>query len=230
MKLGYLKKDKVADLETNLKNNIDKYLTANIDIDSNNFLESNIDFTNFNLLDKEPGNLNDFENSKRLYKALKNLTPVQASDERIWVGLTHRKEGLKYVLNRWSIDENSSLGTYKDRFFGKPMRNSLSRLWWYGYTTYDEELCKENPWKLTEILTNNQDLAVGIMERGYSNNKKFVNTFLRALLEYKEEKKSLPNTEKMRKILKDIQRISAITLVDLLEVNDFKKIIEKYDI
>ncbi len=35
------------------------------------------------------GQLNDIENAIRLHKALRNLTPLQATDPRLWTRLTH---------------------------------------------------------------------------------------------------------------------------------------------
>ena len=46
----------------------------------------------------------DFENSKTLYEAFKNLTEVQASDERFWTYLIF-VHCWKYMRKRWPAEE-----------------------------------------------------------------------------------------------------------------------------
>jgi len=227
MGLKYLKNDKISELETNIEINIKNYAGGIGMIESSDYLDSNLSMKDFKLLLKDGRDSKDLENAKLVYESLKTLTPLEASDERIWIGLTHTVEGMKYSINRWGITAESSKGTIKDRFFGNPMRNSISRLWWYGYISYNDGF--DNPYELTELLTKNQDIAVGIMERNFSRNRKFVQNFLKALYEWTVvEKNEFPKTNDFRKVTKGINRISAVTLIDLIEVKDLKKIIKKY--
>lgn len=227
MGLKYLKNDKISELETNIELNIENYVNCNALVEESDYLESNLPSVKLELYHKENSNTFDFENTKLVYEALKNLTPLQASDERIWTGLTHQKELMKYTVSRWAINEGSSRGTIKDRFFSHPMRNSVSRLWWYGYISYNEDL--DDPYKLTKLLVKNQDIAVGIMERSYSRNREFVQKVLLSLYEWTEVSgNKFPKTEDFRKVTKGINRMSAVTLVDLIEKGDLKIIINKY--
>ena len=227
MGLKYLKNDKINELETNIDINIDLYAKGIALTEEKDYLESNLPTVKLELLPKETGNNNDFENSKTVYEKLKHLSPLEASDERIWIGMTHQSEIMKYIISRWNINEESSKGTIKDRFFSHPMRNSVSRLWWYGYVSYNDNF--KDPYTLTELLIRNQDIAVGIMERNYSRNRNFVQKLLLALHEWTEyDNNPFPKTEDFRKVAKGINRMSAITLVDLIEIKDFKEVISRY--
>lgn len=76
----------------------------------------------------------DADNSVILYKSLKNLNVLQASDERLWTVLTH---GIfyGYMQHRWSSQAKiSKTNTYVCYFFayGKKhslITNSISKLW-----------------------------------------------------------------------------------------------------
>lgn len=95
----------------------------------------------------------DLVNTRLIYEAFRNLTPLQASNKYMWTYLCHAvPEYRAYIQDRWMQEERSN--TIKNRFFvttpGSLLNdNALSRLWWYGYLTYDrhssnvlELLCK----------------------------------------------------------------------------------------
>lgn len=114
----------------------------------------------------------DAETSKLIYQWLSRLTPVQASDERLWVLLTHR-EFAKYVHRRWGQKRFESAknpeAVVLDRWFyrGQGLRtcvhNGLSRLWWFGYLTYDSK--RADPFELTDVLLSLQDIQTAFLER-----------------------------------------------------------------
>jgi len=88
----------------------------------------------------------DFESAKRLYAALKNLTTVMASDERLWIYLFHtvfneyRIERLKVQYPKGAPEDSKIMsntlftGNRNDKIRSKFL-NYLSRLWWAGYFT-----------------------------------------------------------------------------------------------
>jgi site-specific DNA-cytosine methylase len=116
----------------------------------------------------------DFNASRQIFQWLANLTPVEASDERLWVYLTHRVYG-GYVHTRWgSAIEGSKEPEERvlDRWFFRGegvatfVRNGLSRLWWFGYLTYDREL--PDHFEFTEILLDLQEIQVAMLERRFA--------------------------------------------------------------
>lgn len=227
MNLKYLKMDKIAELEVNIQNNLNKYITGELLVEDSDYLESRLKYSRLTLLNKEPGNNNDVENAKRVYEVFKHLTLLEASDERIWVGLAHTEEIMKYIINRWNITEKSTVGSIKDRFFGNIKRNSISRLWWYGYLSHSEEL--ENPYVLTNILAGNHDLAEGLLGRKFGRNKDIILTFLKAIHEWTElEGQKFPGRDSFRNILKDMNRMSGITLMDMIDVDDITELLIKH--
>jgi hypothetical protein len=127
----------------------------------------------------------DFNVSRRIFQWLAGLTPVQASDERLWVYLTHRVYPA-YVHARWGAALERSTqpeARVEDRWFFRGagvatfVRNGLSRLWWFGYLTYDREF--GDHFEFTEILLALQEIQVAMLERRFGRSR----SVLRAILE-----------------------------------------------
>lgn len=106
----------------------------------------------------------DFESAKAVYKSLKKLTPIQASDSRLWVYLTH-VDLYEYMTQRWrdviSGDTNKSDYIIDHWFVKTPsqqclMRNAISGLWWAAYLSYDET--RADPFELTKVFFKDLDL------------------------------------------------------------------------
>jgi hypothetical protein len=123
------------------------------------------------LMDEKGEHKPDAEASKLIFQWLSHLTPVQASDERFWVLLTHRQFA-RYVHKRWKNSLEGSTQPEKrvwDRWFFRGegvatfVRNGISRLWWFGYLTYDNR--RDNPFELTDVLLSLQDIQVAFLER-----------------------------------------------------------------
>ena len=133
----------------------------------------------------EGGAAEDLNASRRIFQWLSELTPVQASDERLWVYLTHRVYP-EYVHARWGAALEGSTqpeARVEDRWFFRGegvatfVRNGLSRLWWFGYLTYDREL--GDHFEFTEILLGLQEIQVAMLERRFGRCR----NVLRAILE-----------------------------------------------
>lgn len=176
----------------------------------------------------------DLENTKVLYTALKHLTPVQASDERLWAYLTH-VTFWDYMAERWPAAQHEGKAKFAENiqthyFFmsDRPralVRNGLARLWWYGYTTYDAT--RKDPFELTAVLLKNLDVAGSILERAFSRNAAATRALLAVLLEC--EKKGAPFYERngIRELVKYFVRIGGVTIIDALEPSEIAQITEK---
>lgn len=83
---------------------------------------------------KEKGKF-DKENSKALYKALSDLTPVESIDERFWVSVTLLVYP-DYLRNRWPCNDLAKLDNHlQNHLFATSARKrfrdqAVSRLWW----------------------------------------------------------------------------------------------------
>lgn len=231
MKLRYLKEDAVAQLRENIANNvynyqygdnwIDGYLTEMLDSDQW-YLESRISYQKANLIiptgNNRDASKTDAENSKRIHRSLKNLTPTQAIDSRIWTYLTHNVYH-EYMAARWLQNQKEiSKGTL-ERYFANSnreiIRNGIARLWWYGYLTYDPS--REKPYELTDFLLSNQNLAQGILERTIGNNKEWLVNMLDVILKYKDDYPSVIHSDNIKKFTKYLNFAGGVTLLDCLD-------------
>ena len=107
----------------------------------------------------------DFENSVLLYDQLKHLNETEASDERLWVYLTH-VTFWEYMRMRWPIENvDNPVSRIRERYFMRGSsiesitRSGIARLWWYAHLTYDES--RQNKYELTEVLLKRADLKIG---------------------------------------------------------------------
>ena len=137
-------------------------------------------------------------NIKSIYESLKFLTPVQASREEFWftmintIYLDYLLDYLKTVSDRKDFDQKIKNSIFYNSSITKAQTiQRISWYWWLGYRTYDEKNIL-NPYWLTEYfferdgsskiiafftsnLTNNKDIALGIIEGIKNRNDKIVN-------------------------------------------------------
>lgn len=87
----------------------------------------------------------DVANALVVFEALGELTPHQASMERLWAWLCHH-ECPQYVADRWlgerPEDEDGATRKVRNHFFAVGNRalirdNGVSRLWWLGKIAHD---------------------------------------------------------------------------------------------
>lgn len=237
MKLNYLKEDAVIQLKENMLNNvtyyqkeenwIGPYLTETLDTD-NWFLESRISYQKANLILPNPGegSKTDAENAKRIHHSLKNLTPSQATDQRIWTYLTHNVYQ-EYMAARWL--QKVSKGSLERYFAGTNrllIRNGIARLWWYGYLTYDE--MRVNPYELTEFALSNQDIVFSLFERNLANSRNWLVNTLGIIKNLKDDYPSMTSSKNMNSLAKYFNFCGGVALLDSMAKEDIKKLIENW--
>lgn len=117
----------------------------------------------------------DAENCKLILKFLPELTPAQATDERLWVTLCF-SEFKNYANERWpfrSTDEAKLQSHISNHWFANGVRgrmrdNAISRLWWMGYMARNiPEFSLE---KVFDILFFNSDYRSSLLERNSTAN------------------------------------------------------------
>lgn len=175
----------------------------------------------------------DLENTRILYPALKHLTPLQASDPRLWTYLTHVTHW-DYMRKRWPIEQYLGKSRLRDniqeRYFFMPdrsralIRNGLARLWWYGYCSYDE--VRSDPFELTGVLLKNLDVTQSILERTFSRNTSVTKAMLEVLLAREQSGNAFYVREKVRELAKYIVQIGGVTIVDALDDSDLREMVE----
>lgn len=242
MKIKYLSESGYNELFDGISNNLPNYQTSK---DSNWIIsifgersfckESRID-TNLPELNVNVDN-GDYVNTIAIHSAFKDkITPKQASNPYLWAYLTHCHYW-EYSVSRWAKSD-MSVETVKQRFFCNTeegnriglLRNAISRLWWFGYLTYQDG-AKSNPYALTQLMLSNSDLCQSIIERNFSMNRNITSGILLAIKEINDDP-SLPDVGAVnngdhyewRPLCKFINRYGAVTLLDTLTQDDIKEL------
>ena len=237
MKLYIMKQNAMETLKSNLPSIYGKYYTET----SNKWIEEVcgedpfIEFKevpDFNLasLELTPGEI-DLNNCKIIYEKLRFLSESQASDERLWVGLTH-KVFYGYMRKRWGYgygkkpqSAEKEVGSLLTRFFFKNTgrtgfyRNTLAKCWWVGHNTYD--YCNmTNHFERLDIIGSN-DLNSKINELFYnftfSSNSFVLDAIIASLRNFKKENRPLLVRNHLRPALSFLNAIGGSVVIDCLE-------------
>jgi hypothetical protein len=238
-KANFLRQGHLDRLRQNIKPNAARYKEKSEWLDpyfagDEWFLQSNIDIPDSIALEipTSKSDLRDLENTKILYEALKHLTPVEASDERLWAYMTH-VTFWEYMAQRWPSAQYEGKKRFVENmqehyFFASDRpraltRNGISRLWWYGYASYDAE--RADPFELTAVLLKNLDVTGSILERAFSRNVTVTKAVLSVLLDW--EKKGAPFYERddVRELVKYLVQIGGVTIIDALAYDEIEKIV-----
>ena len=173
----------------------------------------------------------DSKRCEKIFKALKNLTPQQAADERVWIYLTHFTFW-DYTRARWPIGTNHEQQKSKIRshFFVQGIRgmvrgNAISRLWWMAF------VCSRLDFPLTESLEAllwKQDVRKEIMERAtFCRNVPILQSMMKFILLSFKGNQELHNRKNFRDMSKEINRIGGMRVLDALKQDELDKLIEE---
>lgn len=118
---------------------------------------------------------NDSENCRRILEALPNLTPANATDERLWVTLCFGKFS-SYVRERWQFRNSNDDKLSKhvlNHWFASRVRermrdNGISRLWWMGYVA--RRVPGMSTSQVHDLLYANSAYRSDLLERNTSAN------------------------------------------------------------
>lgn len=207
MIINFLKNNALSMLESDIENNVEYYNSDHKWVDEY-FESKGIGNYSFNTTILVPDfeliigdSKTDLENSKIVFEALKDkITPVQASDLRLWAYLAH-VSFWEYMKTRWPIDmpdEDDESGTEKEktirrigtRYFFKAskgkafVRQGIARLFWSAYLTYDEK--NPNHYEYTEYFLSKQDIFTSATERSLARNKTLLLAALKVLKSHEE--------------------------------------------
>lgn len=173
------------------------------------------------LMDANGEHKPDAEASQLIFQWLSHLTPVQASDERLWILLTHRVFA-KYVYARWGGSLEGSTrpeDRVLDRWFFRGagvatfVRNGISRLWWFGYLTYDKK--RGNPFELTDILLSLQDIQVAFLERSLGRCRPLLSAVLETVKKHQTTLRQTPKSgDVIQEWAKEIRLYGGAYLLD----------------
>ena len=165
----------------------------------------------------------DGENALKVYQALSELTPHQASDERLWVYLCHQVCP-EYVAGRWLTNRPSSteraVHVVRNHFFAVGNRalirdNGLSRLWWLGKIA--NEVDSENPGGFLTILLHRQDVRSALIERpSVSMNRRVLRLVYQEMQQHWANGGRIFEREIFRSWMRALNRRGGVILLDAL--------------
>lgn len=183
-----------------------------------------------NLVMPDASGSRDAENTRRVFQWLHHLTPVQASDPRLWIYLTHGPYA-DYTAARWQITTDTNVADrIRDRYFlegeglASLVRNSVARLWWFGYLTRDA--AQPDPFELTDVLLSLQDIQVAFLERAIGRSPRILRGALRLWKKLVVERGNIPKQGPVvQKWAKLIRLHGGVVLLDALPEQQLQNII-----
>lgn len=232
-KLKFLKQSSLDRLRANVAPNQKRYTQDASFLNdyfagTNWYVESNIAIPEaINLqIPTTKSELLDLENTRIIYSALKHLTPLQASDQRLWAYFTHVSHW-EYMRKRWPVERYIGAERFREvmneRYFFMAdrsralLRNGMARLWWYGYCTYDEK--RSDPFELTGALLKRLDVTQNFAENAFGRNVDVIKSLLTVILE-----RDFYKREPVRNLARYINSIGGVTIIDAIPHDELREL------
>lgn len=224
MKLKRFDIDFVRTLKTKVGQNLLCYRKSSYDINPDEIYdvpEVEIDSDLLDSLLENPAD--DFKNSKLVYEKLKGMNPLIASQEPVWVYLSHQLL-FKYVQQRWpGVFKDDTLSeTYVKKYWFGWKYNAIGRLWWNAYLTVDTD--RKDPYELTEVLYKQSDITQNLSTSDVLfPNKNAISAILGFYKEHENEifePKSATN-ERNRFVTQSLNRWGGVKNLAYLSKEDF---------
>lgn len=180
-----------------------------------------------------PGKTYDLENAIMFFEELKNMTPTQATDHRLWAYLCHvpfmeflrkrrplekaePKQRVQFILDHWFV-ENPGPAAFKT--------NDIYLFWWGPYVTYDKD--RQDPFELTRELFSMLDYTRHLLPGYQGRNRQLTH----AVLEYVIDNAELfaKNKEaKVRFVMRKLNYLAGYRALATLTKKEIKEIIADY--
>ena len=246
MRLRYLTSAAVAELKTSARSDLARYSAPKPFLDrffkaTGTYLgDSRVEVPALPTLKVPTGDKDfDLENAIKLHTALRDITPAQAADERLWTWLAHGPYW-EYMRVRWPADEwkKKALTPEETRrglrymlahYFAPDarslVRHGIARLWWFGKATFDGN--SSDHYRRTKLMLRTADSRQSIMERQYWRNPGVLAPLLDRV-EYWEKKNFsfYQPRERFRQLCKDVNAWGGTMLLDSLSAKDVASLVD----
>ena len=153
----------------------------------------------------------DANNAKAVFQYLGPMSPVQASDRRLWTYLSLVTFS-EYTKERWPLDVATWASRISDRWVmrnvtrGALVRNSIARLWWAASLTYDPTFRgklsqkSNDPFAFLHTLFLREDAFLAIVDRDSGMSP----DLLSAILDHLAEKSDDIREKYVRELMKEV--------------------------
>nr|WP_289036860.1 DUF6339 family protein [uncultured Allobacillus sp.] len=240
MKLKYISEEALQDLKFNHQAYERHYFEMNDQWFNEYFnqsgyvIESNIEFKMPELNLSQDYIISDQKNVKEIYEALSHLTPVQATQERLWTGLAllQFRDYTFYRLKK-DMDNRNERRIKSGLFFTQGNKRSLfihilARLWWVGYMTYDKNN-PENPYWLTDFFSEKDFSArcVTFFSSNFTSNPAITKGILTALIKLQEKGVDIKR-DHFQESTKYLNVVGGATILDLLTEKEVEEMITQH--
>lgn len=164
----------------------------------------------------------DYKNSIKLYETYNFLSESQASDERLWAGLSIEKDNMKYLFYRWGETEKTIKYRVVFHEAGKRgyMYHGLARLWWFAHLTFQKNA--DNPYGLTAFTFENPHIMEKMIYRNFSNSTHIRISIIKAIKEFIDGGGKY-STKKIDELYKYISLLSGTKLLDVIPEEEIIK-------
>ena len=227
-KRRYLSVTQLSYLTENINNNIDRYMQDGFNDLANESgwqipAEISVDLSHLDGLISKAGADNEVQNSRAVWRALHNLPPALATENRVWTRLSHL-EGFSDSQARWLKLGQSTDAVAKqvqDHFFApSPTRyredHAIGRLWWNANVA--KILSPEDQVTALELILSKADIRSNLVERSWSFSRIEIG---RALLRSMTRIPETHATEKaFREFMKQVNKYGGGLVFEALDQDD----------
>ncbi|UBH09014.1 DUF6339 family protein [Macrococcus armenti] len=231
--IKYVTEETVVNLKANFEDFSKGFITGDNAkvreyINEANILEGNVMFDYQPLLIEGDYKDTDGKNVEILYESLKHITPVQASQEKFWVGMafSYYRDYIDYRLKK-DLDKGNKKRVQTALTYSYGLRRSLflnilSRLWWVGYLMYDET--RDDPYELVNFFCENDfsARAVVFFSSNFTANKELGLGVLSALFELKQRGVEIKRTHFVE-ANRFINMLGGVLILDLMDKDSVEK-------
>ena len=185
----------------------------------------------------EPGSspsASDATNAIIVYQNMRELTPQQAADERVWVHLSH-SDCMDYVAKRWlhsqPRDTEDAIQKVANHHFAPGSRalirdHGVSRLWWLGSIAHDVH--PHDPRLFLDIVLHRQDVRSALIERpSVSMNRRVLRGIFAVMRDYWEDGRELFKREVFRTWMVNLNRRGGVVLLDALPEDQLLRLLRE---
>lgn len=199
---------------------------------SSNIIKTTIEFDYVPLKLESKDAQATLDNIQIIRESLGFLTPIEASQEKLWVALLNHYY-LDYHLDQLSMIERDIEQSIRARTIFTQgskrslLQNNLSVLWWIGYYTYDDEA--ENPYHLTEFFVEGsyRGNALVYLSSNIVSNKNIILGSLEAIQDLVAEEIIRETRYAYTQTNKLLNQIGGVRLIDALEREEIYTIVKQ---